>query len=83
MHHHAMSVRMLGLGDLRTKGEEKWLKEEVNREIAGRREQPSGSAREQWTRVPNTDSVSFFENFWPGIQSSYLDRYLSFLGSGI
>ena len=81
--HHAMSVRTLRLGDLRTKGEEKWLKEEANWEIAGKWERPSGSAREQWTRVPNTDSVSFFENFWPGIQSSNLDRYLSFLSSGI
>ena len=81
--HQEMSVRMLGLGDLWTKGEEKWLKEDANREIAGKWERPSGSAREQWTKVPKMDSVSFLENFWPGVQNFNLDKYLSFLYFGI
>ena len=81
--YQAILVRTLELGVLQMKGEEKWLKEVVNLDIAGKCEHPLGSAREQWTKVPRTDSVSFLENFWPGTQSSSLDKYLSFFDSGI
>jgi len=42
-----MSARTLGLGDLRTNGEEKKLKDAAKREMDGKRERPSGIAREQ------------------------------------
>ena len=45
--HQLMSMRTLGLGDLRIKGDDRKLKEAAKREIAGRRERPSGKAREQ------------------------------------
>ena len=61
--HQSRSERTLGLGVLRTKGDEEKLKEAVNRDKAGRRERPSGTAKEQWTSVPKTDSASFLENF--------------------
>lgn len=72
--HQLMSVRTIGLGVLRAKGECTWLKEHVKREIDGRRERPSGKAKEQWTSVPNKDSASFFENFWLGVHGSSLVR---------
>ena len=46
----------------------------MNGEIAGRRERPSGSANEQWTSVPKTDSASFLENFLPTVHGSSLER---------
>ena len=52
-----MSVRTLGLGVLRMKGEDKKLKDVANRDKEGSRERPSGTAKEQWTRVPRTDST--------------------------
>ena len=59
--HQVMSVR-LALGVLRIKGDDKKLKEEAKRDKDGRRERLSGTAREQWTRVPRTDSTSFLAN---------------------
>jgi hypothetical protein len=61
--HHSISVKTLGLGDFRMKGDERKLKEAAKREIEGRWERPSGNANEQCTRVPKTDSTSFLENF--------------------
>ena len=81
--HQLMSVRTLGLGDLRMKGDDKKLKEAAKREMAGRRERPSGKAREQWTRVPRRDSTSFCKNLWPGVHGSSLERYRVFLAGGI
>jgi hypothetical protein len=52
-----MSVRTLGLGVFRMKGEDRKLKEAAKREREGRCERPSGTASEQWTRVPKTDST--------------------------
>jgi hypothetical protein len=63
--HHLMSVKTLGLGDLRIKGDERKLNDAVKREIEGRCERLLGIAREQCTSVPKTDSTSFLENFWP------------------
>ena len=63
--HQSISERTRGLGVLRTKGEERKLKEAAKREREGRCERPSGTASEQWTRVPTTDSTSFLENFCP------------------
>lgn len=45
--HHEISVVTLGLGVRKTNGEGERLKEAAKREIAGSRERPSGSAREQ------------------------------------
>ena len=47
MRHQLMSERTLGLGDFRMKEDEAKLKEAVKREIAGKCERPSGTAREQ------------------------------------
>ena len=60
--HQVMSVRTLALGVLRMKGDDRKLKEEAKRDRDGSRERPSGTAREQWTRVPKTDSTSFLAN---------------------
>ena len=40
----------------------------------GRRERPSGTVREQCTKVPRIDSASFLENFWPVVQGASLVR---------
>lgn len=65
------------------KGDDAKLNEEVKREIAGRRDRPSGTASEQCTRVPRTDSASFFENFRPTVHGASLSKYRDFLDSGI
>ena len=62
-HHQLMSARTHGLGVLRTKGDERKLKEATKRERDGKCERLLGTASEQWTRVPTTDSASFLENF--------------------
>ena len=72
--HQSMSVRTPELGVLRTKGDEKKLKEATKREREGKCERPSGTASEQWTRVPTTNSTSFFENFWPADHGSSFSR---------
>ena len=69
-----MSEKTLGLGSRRIKGDEKMLKEATNLYSAGRRERPSGTANEQWTRVPRTDSTSFLENLWPSVHDWSFER---------
>jgi hypothetical protein len=81
--HHLKSIRTLGLGDLCIKGDEIKLKDAVKREMEGRCERPSGTANEQCTRVPRTDSASFLENFWPSRHGFSFDKYLSFFCAGI
>ena len=61
--HHSISEQTLRLGVFRVKGDVAKSKEAANREMDGNRERPSGTAREQCTRVPRIDSVSFLENF--------------------
>jgi hypothetical protein len=70
--HQLMSEITLGLGVNRTNGEGKWLNEVVNLEIDGKRDRPSGTAKEQCTSVPSTASASFLENLWPLTQGSSL-----------
>ena len=81
--HQLMSARTHWLGILRTKGNERKLKEAAKQEREGRCEHPSGTANEQWTRVPTTDSTSFLENFCPTNHSSSFSRYHVFLAAGI
>jgi hypothetical protein len=64
--HHEMSVRTLGLGDLRTNGDEAVLKEAAKRDRAGNRDRLSGMASEQWTSVPRRDCASRWVNLWSG-----------------
>jgi hypothetical protein len=66
--HQAMSSMTVEFGVRRENGEELWGKEEVNLEIAGRRERPSGRASEQWTNVPKTDSASLHVKVAPVVQ---------------
>lgn len=61
--HQLISEKTPGVGVLRTKGDEKKLKDATKQEREGKCERPSGTASEQCTRVPTTDSTSFFENF--------------------
>jgi len=65
-----MSDRTLELGVFRIKEDEEKLKDAAKRDKEGSRDRPSGTAKEQWTSVPSTDSVSFLENFDPTIHVS-------------
>ncbi|KAJ6557165.1 hypothetical protein B0H10DRAFT_2201431 [Mycena sp. CBHHK59/15] len=68
--HHAMSSRTVALGVRRVKVDALRENYAANLDMAGRRERPSGTAREQWTSVPSTE-VSFFGFCgFPGEQKS-------------
>lgn len=67
--HQSISFITVAFGVRREKGVSSG-KDEAKRESAGRRDRPSGIAREQCTKVPRMDSASFRVIFFEGVQAS-------------
>jgi hypothetical protein len=81
--HQDISVRTLIFGSLRRNGEDELSKEVMKRDKDGKRDRPSGKAREQCTKVPKTDWASRKVNLLPGTQFAILIKYFDFLSGGI